>query len=204
MMGRFIVLEGGEGAGKSSVQRLLGERLSAAGAALALTREPGGTPFGEAIRTMLLSQRSLDDPLAELLLFESARAHLVRKVIKPALERGQLVLCDRFTASSIAYQGYGRGLGRALVERANLIATGGLEPDLVLLLDLAPDEGLARRAAGGGANHFDREALAFHERVREGYLELARDDPARWRVIDAGQPIEAVVEQCHAALQGHV
>ena len=200
MSGRFIVLEGGEGAGKSSVQQALGERLRADGRNVLLTREPGGTPLGEDIRAILLAERSLDDPLAELLLFEAARAHLVRTVIRPALERGDWVVCDRFAASSVAYQGFGRGLGRDLVERANAVATGGLEPDVTLLLDLPVDEGLSRRQGEGARNHFDHEQRAFHEQVRAGYLELARGDPARWVVIDASQPLNAVIERAYKAV----
>jgi dTMP kinase len=200
MTGRFIVLEGGEGAGKSSVQQALGERLRADGVDVLLTREPGGTPLGERIRELVLAQRALDDPLAELLLFEAARAHLVAAVIRPALERGTLVICDRFAASSVAYQGYARGLGRDIVEAANAIATGGLEPDLTLLLDLPADRGLARRAREGSANHFDAAGLAFHERVRAGFLELARESPSSWRVIDASQPLDAVVAAAYAEI----
>jgi dTMP kinase len=199
MTGKFIVLEGGEGAGKSSVQAALGERLAARGIDAVLTREPGGTALGEGIRALLLGETSLDDPLAELLLFEAVRAHLVRTVIRPALERGAHVLCDRFAASSIAYQGYGRGLGRETVERANDIATGGLVADLTLLLDLPVEEGIRRRAREGAANHFDRETVAFHERVRAGYLELARGDD-RWRVIDASQSINDVIAACEEAI----
>jgi dTMP kinase len=198
--GRFIVLEGGEGAGKSSVQRTLGERLRADGVDVVETREPGGTTLGERIRELVLAQRALDDPMAELLLFEAARVHLVATVVRPALERGALVLCDRFAASSIAYQGYGRGLGREIVERTNSIATGGLTPDLTLLLDLSADSGLARRAREGSSNHFDAADLAFHERVRAGFLELARESRATWRVIDASQPLEAVVDAAYAEI----
>jgi dTMP kinase len=198
--GRFIVLEGGEGAGKSSVRRTIGERLQADGRDAVLTREPGGTPLGERIRELVLAPSAIDDPLAELLLFEAARVHLVASVIRPALDSGTLVLCDRFTASSVAYQGFGRGLGRDVVERANAIATGGLAPDLTLLLDLPVEQGLARRAGEGAANHFDREAVAFHERVRAGFLELARESPNRWRIIDASQPLEAVAEAAYAAI----
>ncbi len=192
--GRFIVLEGGEGAGKSSVQQAIGERLQADGIDVLLTREPGGTALGERIRDLVLAERAIDDPLAELLLFEAARAHLVATVIHPALGRGTTVLCDRFAASSVAYQGFGRGLGRDLVERANAIATGGLAPDLTLMLDLPPDSGLTRRSRDGASNHFDAADVAFHERVRAGFLELARESPATWRIIDATQPLDAVVE----------
>lgn len=190
--GIFIVIEGGDGAGKSRLQEAIGARLSANGRAVVLTREPGGTELGERIRELVLAHRAVGDPLAELLLFEAARAHLVAAVIRPALENGAVVLCDRFAASSTAYQGYGRGLGRELVERANEIATGGLQPDLTLLLDAPVDVGLARRASEGAANHFDAEQAAFHERVRAGFLELALSDSA-WAVIDAARPFEAVL-----------
>jgi len=194
------VLEGGEGAGKSSVWRAIGERLRADGRDAVLTREPGGTPLGERIRDLVLARTAIDDPVAELLLFEAARAHLVARVIRPALDRGALVLCDRFAASSATYQGYGRGLGREIVERANAIATGGLAPDLTLLLDLPVEQGLTRRAGEGAANHFDGEAMAFHRRVRAGFLELAHESPAHWRVIDATQPLDAVVQAAYAAI----
>ncbi|HEX5478417.1 MAG TPA: dTMP kinase [Dehalococcoidia bacterium] len=190
--GRFIVLEGGEGAGKSRLQAALGDRLRSAGYAVDLRREPGGTPLGERVRE-LINAEALDDPLAELLLFEAARTHLVATAIRPALASGTHVLCDRFTASSVAYQAFGRGLDRATVERANAIATGGLAPDLVLLLDLPPEVGLRRRHGGGDVTHFDALPLAFHERVRAGYVELAREHGDTWRIIDATQPFEAVL-----------
>ncbi len=196
----FVALEGGEGTGKSSAQRALGERLRAAGRDVVLTREPGGTALGEQIRALVLAQTSLDDPLAELLLFEAARAHLVTTVIRPALERGAVVVCDRFTASSVAYQGFGRGLGPDIVERTNTIATDGLTPDLVLLLDCPVETGLARRADEGSANHFDTETVAFHQRVREGFLGLAAADPEHWRVIDASAPVDAVAAACWSAV----
>lgn len=196
----FIALEGGEGVGKSSAQRALAERLAAAGRDVVLTREPGGTAFGEQIRALVLAPTSLDDPLAELLLFEAARAHLVTKVIRPAIERGAVVVCDRFTASSVAYQGFGRGLARDIVERANAVATDGLGSDLTLLLDCPVETGLARRAGEGLANHFDTETVAFHERVRGGFLALALADPEHWRVIDAAAPIDAVAASCWSAV----
>jgi dTMP kinase len=191
--GRLIVLEGGEGAGKSTVLTALASHLRASGRRVVETREPGGTPLGERIRALILDAGGVDDALAELLLFEAARAHLVATVIRPALEHGDVVLCDRFSASSIAYQAYGRGVPRALVERANALATGGLAPDLTLLLDVPVDIGLARRARGGDANHFDREAVAFHERVRQGFLDLAAASPDEWRIIDAAQSEDAVI-----------
>ncbi len=198
--GRFIVIEGGDGAGKSRLLGALAERLGAGGRDVVMTREPGGTPLGEEIRSLVLRDVAVGDHLAELLLFEAARAHLVATVIRPALQRGAIVLCDRFAASSVAYQGFGRQLGREIVERANGIATGGLAPDLTLLLDLPVEAGLARRASDGSANPFDRETVAFHERVRAGFLEFARESPGTWRIIDAAQPFDAVVDAAVAAL----
>ena len=199
--GRFIVIEGGDGAGKSRLQHALHERLVDGGHEVVLTREPGGTALGERVRELVLAQRSAGDPLAELLLFEAARAQLVAEVIRPALARGSVVVCDRFAGSSTAYQGYGRRLGRELVERANAIATGGLAPDMTLLLDLPVDVGLRRRAGDGGANHFDNETVAFHERVRAGFLELARGDGDAWCVIDASADFGDVVTEACAALE---
>jgi dTMP kinase len=190
--GFFIALEGGEGAGKSTLMPMLADRLRSAGHSVLGTREPGGTQLGERVREILLAERGLDDPLAELLLFEAARAHLVRTIIRPALDRGAVVLCDRFTASSMAYQGYGRGVRLETVAQATAIATGGLEPDLTLLFDLPVDAGLRRRAGAGAANHFEAESLSFHERVRAGFLELAQS--ASWKVIDAARPLEDVLE----------
>jgi dTMP kinase len=198
--GRLIALEGGEGAGKSRLQQALGDRLKATGRGVVLTREPGGTALGESIRDLLLAQRAIDDPLAELLLFEAARAHLVADVIAPALERGAMVLCDRFAASSVAYQGYGRGLGRDAVEKANAIATKGITPDLTLLLDLPVEAGLVRRRGDGEANHFDRASIEFHERVRSGYQDLARESPDSWVIIDASAAPETVCDAAYAAI----
>jgi dTMP kinase len=198
--GRFIVFEGGEGAGKSTVLAAVAAHLRAAGRVVVETREPGGTPLGERIRHLILDAGGVDDPLAELLLFEAARAHLVATVIRPALARGEIVLCDRFAASSIAYQSYGRGLPRETVERANDVATGGLAPDLTVLLDVPVEAGLARRAREGDANHFDREAVAFHERVRRGFLELAAASPEAWVVIDASGERQDVIDAAIAAI----
>jgi dTMP kinase len=198
--GRFVVIEGGDGAGKSRLRAALGEHVVALGRECVLTREPGGTALGERIRDLVLAQKSLGDPLSELLLFEAARAHLVGTIIRPALERGAVVLCDRFEASSIAYQAYGRGLAREAVEHANAIATGGLHADLTLLLDVPVQVGLSRRAGDGGANHFDREATSFHERVRAGFLELAAEGGDAWCVIDASEDFDAVRQKATAAL----
>lgn len=189
--GVFIAIEGGEGAGKSRLQRALAD--AAPGRDVVLTREPGGTPLGEAVRELVLAQRAVETGLAELLLFEAARAQLVAMVVRPALTRGAVVICDRFAASSVAYQGIGRGLGREVVERANAIATDGTVPDLTLLLDLPVEVGLARRATAGAENHFDAETVQFHERVRAAYHDLARDAGDTWCVIDAARPFDDVL-----------
>ncbi len=197
--GRFVVIEGGEGAGKSRLQAALAEQLASPQREIVVTREPGGTELGEAIRALVLSQRGDIDPLAELLLFESARAQLVSSLIRPALGRGALVICDRFAASSVAYQSCGRGIARDIVEGASATATGGLVADLTLLLDLPVETGLARRVGAGSGNRFDAESIEFHQRVRDGFLALAAEAPAAWCVIDASQAFEAVLEAALAA-----
>lgn len=171
------------------------------------TREPGGTPFGELVRTLVL-QHALapgDEPVrvdetAELLLFAAARAQLVDTLIRPALAPGAVVLCDRFAASTVAYQGYGRGLPAELVASAIQIATRGLTPDLTLLLDLPPAMGLARRLGESAPDQIEQETLAFHERVRAGFLAQAAVEPARWLVLDATLPPETIA----AAVWGRV
>jgi len=189
--GRFIVFEGGEGSGKSTAAAAVAARLEAAGQRVVLTREPGGTPAGEAIRALLHQRLS---PWAELFAFLAARAELVSTVIRPALEDGATVICDRFAPSTFAYQVHARGLDPVVVRTANRAATGGLEPDLVVYLDLDPAAGLARKAGEGAAIATGQEGLEFHRKVREGYLLQARDDPARWAVIDASLPAERVAE----------
>ena len=182
--GRFVTIEGGEGAGKSTLLAALAERARAAGLDVTTCREPGGTALGERLRAALLgADGPPPDARAELLVFGAARAQLVAEVIRPALERGALVLCDRYADSTVAYQHFARGLPRATIDAVNAAATGGLAPDLTLLLDLPPAEGLHR--AGRAGDYMEREALAFHERVREGYAALADAEPARWRVLDA-------------------
>jgi len=195
--GLFVTLEGGEGAGKSVQAEAVRERLQAAGYSVVVTREPGGTPLGERLRAILLdlsSDRLQIGPLSETLLFIAARAELVATVIRPALARGDVVVCDRFAGSTSAYQGFGRGIDLALIAKLNAAATDSLEPDLVVLLDLPPDEGLARRASSDNDDRFGREDVAFHERVRAGYRALAANDPGRWLVIDASQPREAITD----------
>jgi len=174
-MSRFIVLEGVEGAGKSTQVRLLGAWLTAAGIPWVAAREPGGTPVGEAIRSVLLDARDLDVPSeTELFLMLGARAAFVRDVVRPALERGEVVIADRFDFSTFAYQGYGRGLALDDVVRVNEVATGGLRPDAYVVLDVPVDEGVARQQAEGGTpDRIESAGREFLERVRSGYMELA-------------------------------
>ena len=196
MPGLFVTFEGGEGSGKSTQIARLAARLRALGADPLVTREPGGTPLAEGIRTLLLDPKHRPLPVSEALLMVAARADLVATVLRPALLAGRPVLCDRYTDSTLAYQGGGRGLDARMLEGWNAAATGGLAPDLTLLFDLDPGVGLARReAAGLQANRLDRETLEFHRRVRERYLELAAREPERWRVLDATLTHDALETQ---------
>ena len=193
--GLFITLEGGEGAGKSLQLDALAGRLEERGYTVVRTREPGGTPLGERLRDVLLDlgeEGCAIDPLAETLLFVAARAELVVGVIAPALERGEVVVCDRFIDSTRAYQGFGRGVDLTSISQLNAVATRGLLPDLTVLLDLPPEQGLAR--ATETSDRFGREDGAFHERVREGYRALALQEADRWLVVDSTQPPQAVLE----------
>jgi dTMP kinase len=189
-MGMFITLEGIEGSGKSTQLQRLADYLRQRGETVLTTREPGGCPIADAIRQILLHPANTAlVPRAELLLYAAARAQHVAEVIRPALDRGEVVLCDRFLDATIAYQGYGRGLDLSLIEQLNRLATGDLLPDLTLLLDMPADEGLrraCRRNADSSAEEgrFEAEALDFHRRVRMGYLDLARHQQ-RFCVIDA-------------------
>ena len=194
--GRFITLEGADGAGKSEQARRLAARLRASGSSVTLTREPGGTPLGERVRAVILDPDAERTPEADALLFNAARAELVAEVIRPALARGDTVVCDRFADSTIAYQGHGEGLDREQLRDVERLATGGLEPDVTVLVDVPPEVGLARRAGGDAAQltRFEtgaRHDLAFHQRVRSGFLALAAAEPRRWRVVDGvGTPDE--------------
>ena len=183
--GVFITFEGVEGCGKSTQLALLANRLTAAGVPVRVLREPGGTAAGEAIREILLDplHAGLDDR-AELLLYEASRAELVAEVIEPALVAGEAVLCDRFSDSTTAYQGYARGLPHDEIERLNAFATGDVTPDLTIVLDLDPGTGLAR-ATGSGADRVESEGAEFHRHVREGFLAIARAEPGRVVVLDA-------------------
>jgi dTMP kinase len=198
MRGKFITFEGPEGGGKTTQARRLVERLQAAGRQVVYTREPGGTPTGEAIREILQHNKAGEAPCpeTEVLLFAASRAQLVRYVIVPALERGDWVVCDRFADSTTAYQGYGRGFSVEQMIAINEFAIDGAQPDLTLLLDLPVSDGFARLAQRGGVkDRIEREALDFHERVRAGYLELARRWPARFRIVDPRGALEAVAEE---------
>ncbi len=190
----FIAFEGCEGCGKSTQAGLLYDELLRHNIQAVLTHEPGGTPLGDRVRKILKVKRDYDiSPLAELLLFNSCRAQLMHDVILPALGKGINVICDRFTGSTLAYQGYGRGLKLETVAAINSAATGGLEPDLIFLLDLQPQAGLKRKR-NINDDRFEAEDIAFHRRVRDGYLELAGRDPARWIVLEAQQPVAALAK----------
>jgi dTMP kinase len=196
--GRLIVFEGVEGSGKSTQLELLRQALEGRSREVVVTREPGGTPAGEQIRALLLDPAVELHPRAEALLFAAARAELVEAVIRPALERGAVVLCDRYLDSSLAYQGGARGLGRGPVEEVNRFATGGLLPDLVVLLDLDPAEGLGRR--GRDRDRIEAQELGFHRRVRQAFRDLAAANPWRFAVVDAAAPIAEVADRVQAAV----
>jgi dTMP kinase len=198
--GLFISIEGGEGAGKSTVIAALSDLLSADGREVVLTREPGGTPEGEAIRAVLLDPANHVVPEAELLLMFAARAQLVRLLIRPALARGAAVVADRFTDASYAYQGGGRGLDMGRIAELERWAAG-IKPDLTFLLDVGVSQGLARaRSRGGEPDRIESEREDFFERVRGVYLARAAAEPERFRVIDASQPVEAVQAAVREAL----
>lgn len=183
-MSLFITFEGGEGCGKSTQARLLLRKLEQQGIPTILTHEPGGTALGNEIRILLKrKQGSSISPQAELFLFAASRVQLVAQLIRPALQEGKVVICDRFTYSTIVYQGYGRGLDLATVSVVNTMATGNLNPDLTILLDMPSEQGLERRRSS--KDRFELEDLSFHHRVREGYLKMATAEPDRWLLIDA-------------------
>ena len=202
MPGLFITLEGPEGAGKTLQAERLADALKADGHAVRLTREPGGTRLGEQIRSIVLAATQgggAIEPVADALLFNAARAQLVAEVIRPALAAGEIVICARFADSTLAYQGYGAGVALEELKAVEEAATGGLVPDLTILLDVPPEVGLARKA-DASRNRFEAAFdLEFHRRVRDGFLDLARQQPERWRVIDATRDADAVFDDVRGA-----
>jgi dTMP kinase len=188
----FIAFEGGEGAGKSTQETLLADHLEGRGHTVVRTREPGGTPAAEAIRDVVLSPRFAGlDPRAEALLFAAARGDHVARVVRPALEQGSVVICDRYLDSSVAYQGVGRSLGADAVRELSLWATQDLLPDLTIVLDIDPEFGLARVS---DPDRLEAEPLSYHQQVRQGFLDLAARDSQRYLVIDAKQPVDVIAE----------
>lgn len=184
----FITLEGPEGGGKSSQAASLADYLRGEGMQVLLTREPGGTAISEQVRRVLMSLENTDmNPRTEFLLFSASRAQHVHELIQPHLMNGGVVVCDRFFDASLAYQGHGHGLDLEALRTITRFATGGLIPDLTLLLDLPVEEGLRRREKDGDWNRLDAYELEFHTRVRQGYLELAASEPDRWVVLDAAK-----------------
>lgn len=188
----FITFEGPDGSGKSTQIRLLAEFLRSQGRRVVLTREPGGTNIGEQIRDVVLSTRNPGiHPETEALLFSAARAQIVREIIQPALAADNIVLCDRYADSTMAYQGYGLGLDHGALEAITHFATGGLVPHLTFYVDVPVEVGIARKQRGA-TNRLDEKALAYHERVRAGFLAMAHKEPARWVIVDGTQSVEAV------------
>ncbi len=192
-MGLFITFEGGEGCGKSTQSRLLLKKLEQQNVPVVLTHEPGGTVLGNELRKILKRKGgSSISPQAELFLLAASRAQLVAEIIRPALKEGKVVLCDRFTHSTMVYQGYGRGLDFTAIKMVNNMATRHLNPDLIILLDISPEQGLARKQSL--KDRFELEDLSFHRRVREGYVKMAAAEPDRWLVIDASLPKGKIAE----------
>jgi dTMP kinase len=192
-MSIFITLEGPDGSGKSTQAKLLAEKVSALGLDVLLTREPGGSAIGDQIRQVLFTLDNTSmHPKTEFLLFSASRAQHVNEVIRPHLNQGGVVISDRYFHSSLAYQGYGHQLDLEKLQEITTFATGGLLPDLILLLDLPVKEGLQRRKREGDWNRLDAYQEEFHQRVRDGYLSMAASDPERWVIIDAVPPVEEI------------
>lgn len=209
-MSLFITFEGPEGSGKTTQIELLSGYLEEKGYPALATREPGGTSIGDQIRTILLDPRNTAMlPAGEALLFSAARAQIVNQVIRPHLAQGDIVLCDRYADSTLAYQGYGHGLDLEMLRVITALATRGLKPDLTVYLDINVEEGLRRKLAAHEAeqaewNRLDRQETAFHHRVREGYLQMAAREPDRWLVIDATQPVEAIQASIRARVEAEL
>ena len=197
--GTFVTLEGPEGAGKTTQLKQLSKQLDILGIDHIVTRDPGGTPLGRQIRRILLNPENPVNPMTELLLYQADRAQHVGEVIMPALKEGKLVLCDRYTDSTMAYQGYARGIDFGVIEELNQVATGGLKPELTILFDLESSEGLSRLHPGGH-DRLEREAIDFHHKVRDGYHQLAKKEPERWKTIDASKPMTTVQTELRRVL----
>jgi len=197
--GKFITIEGPEGSGKSTHSRLLCDHLRREGFRIVHTREPGGTGISEAIRKILLSRKHVGmSDACELLLFMAARAQIVKEVIEPALKKGYIVVCDRFHDATVAYQGYGAGMDLNIIESMRKLATGGLKPDLTVLLDVDSAAGLER---GGARDRMEKKSLSFHKKVRRGYLRLAKAEPRRIKVISTTSlPVREVQEKLRKAV----
>lgn len=202
----FITFEGPEGSGKTTQIRLLSDYLRQQGWSVLATREPGGTAIGDQIRACLHDVNNTTmTAAAELLLYSASRAQLVGELIRPALAQGQIVLCDRYADSTLAYQGYGRGLDLAALQQITQFATGGLQPDLTLFLDVDVAAGLARRQLGGDEmNRLDREAVVFHEKVRAGYFRLSTTDPERWVIVNADRPVPIIQTEIREIVRGRI
>jgi dTMP kinase len=200
-MSKFITLEGPDGSGKSSQVDELVSAVEAEGYDVLSTREPGGTQIGDQVRKVLFDMRNKGmHPRSEILLFQSSRAQIVEELIRPALAAGKVVISDRYSDSTLAYQGYGHGVDLSELSRIVDYATGGLRPDLTILFDVDAREGLSRRDSGGDWNRLDDYDLAFHKRVQDGYKKLAREDQDRWRTIDASQNAEGVANDLQSAV----
>ena len=202
MKGQFITVEGIEGVGKTTNMEFIHQQLLTAGKDVVVTREPGGTPLGEVIRGLLLDPEYTGmASTCELQLMFAARAEHLARVIRPALEKGQWVLCDRFTDATYAYQGGGRGIDTEIIARLEELVQGDFRPDITLLLDVPVEVGLARAGERGKLDRFEQEKVEFFERVRQAYLDMARQYADRYRVIDASQPLEQVQQQLELVLQ---
>lgn len=202
----FITIEGPDGGGKTTQMNLLVPALEKLGFDVVRTREPGGTPIGDQIRSVIMDMKNKSmHPRAEILLFCASRAQLVEELIRPSLAAGKIVLCDRYADSTMAYQGYGHGLDRGLLKTLLDFATGGLKPDLTILLDISAEAGLRRRITNHDEwNRMDDYALQFHERVRNGYLKMAAEEPERFVIINADRPKEEIHEEIISILRGKI
>lgn len=202
--GVFITLEGPEGSGKSTQARMLAKCLENDGYSVVLTSEPGATPLGEKIREILLLREDVCiSPLSELFLFQADRAQHIQDVIVPSLDAGKVVICDRFSAATYAYQGYGLGLDSGLIKLLDGAVRSGVEPDLVVVLDIPPEEGFARVASRGkSSDRMEKRSIDFHKKVRKGYLEMSAKDPVKMKVVDARGDLSSVHEKIKEMVYG--